>query len=89
MEAVSIRKTATPSLGGYGAMSSVRTPTSLDTHRTARSGSEPKMWRTAAWRGRAGQAFVLREPGVADGTTADSLVVDPHAPQQDGHAGNS
>ncbi len=66
MESVSIRKRAAPSLGGYGAMSSVRTPTSLGTHGTARSGSEPKMWRTAAWRGRAGQAFVLREGMVSD-----------------------
>ena len=39
--------------------------------------------------GRAGQAFVLRESGVADGTTADSLVVDRHAPQQDGQTGKS
>ena len=45
-------------------MSSVRSSTSLGTHGTARSGAEPKMWRTAAWRGRAGQAFVPREPGV-------------------------
>jgi hypothetical protein len=70
-------------------MRSVRTPTSLGTHGTARSVSEPKMWRTAAWRGRAGQAFALRKPGVADGTTADPLVVDRHAPQQDGQAGKS
>jgi hypothetical protein len=39
--------------------------------------------------GRAGQAFVLRESGVADATTADSLVVDRHAPQQDGQTGKS
>ncbi len=70
-------------------MSSLRTPTWFGTHGTARSGAEPKMWRTAAWRGRAGKAFVLRESGVADGTTADSLVVDRHAPQQDGQAGKS
>src|SRR5271165_586860 len=47
------------------------------------------MWRTAAWRGRAGQAFMLREPGVADGITADSLVVDRRSPQQDGQTGKS
>jgi hypothetical protein len=47
------------------------------------------MWRAAAWRGRAGQAFVLSEPGVADGTIADSLAADQHAPQQDGQAGKS
>jgi hypothetical protein len=55
----------------------------------ARSSAGPKMWRAATWRGRACQAFVLREPGVADGTTADSLVVDRHAPQQDGQTGKS
>ena len=41
----------------------------------------PKMGRTTVWRGRAGQAFVPREPGVDDGTTADSLAADCHAPQ--------
>jgi hypothetical protein len=30
---------------------------------------------------------VLRESGVADGTTADSLVMDRQAPQQDGQTG--
>jgi hypothetical protein len=55
----------------------------------ARSCAGPKMRRAATWRGRAGQAFVLREPGVADGTTADSLVVDRHAPRQDGQTGKS
>ena len=47
------------------------------------------MWCAVSWRGRAGQAFVLREPGVADGTIADSLVVDRHAPQQHGQTGKS
>ena len=32
--------------------------------------------RDVAWRGRPGQAFVLREPGVRDGTTANSLAAD-------------
>ncbi len=49
----------------------------------------PRCGAPQAWRGRAGQAFVLRESGVADGTTADSLVVDRHAPQQDGQTGKS
>jgi hypothetical protein len=48
-----------------------------------------KMWPTAAWRGRAGPAFLLGEPGVADRTTADSLAADRLAPQQDGQAGKS
>ena len=32
---------------------------------------------------------MLRASGAADGTTADSLVVDRHAPQQDGQTGKS
>jgi hypothetical protein len=32
---------------------------------------------------------VLRASGLADGTTTDSLVVDRHAPQQDGQSGES
>jgi hypothetical protein len=40
------------------------------------------MWRDAAWRGRAGQAFKLREPGV-DGTTANSLATSYRVPRQD------
>ncbi len=32
---------------------------------------------------------MLRESSVADGTTADSLVVDRHAPQQVGQTGKS
>ena len=47
------------------------------------------MGRGQAGRGRAGQAFALGEPGVADGTTANSLVVDRHAPQPDGQTGKS
>ena len=76
-------------MGGQGAMSSARTRASLGTLSSARSGTGPKMWRAAAWRGRADQAFVLREPGVADGTIADSLAADQHAPQQDGQAGKA
>ena len=41
------------------------------------------MWRGEAWRGRAGQAFELGEPGVADGTTANSLAADRRGPRQD------
>jgi hypothetical protein len=44
------------------------------------------MWHDGAWRGRAGQAFVLDEPGVADGTTANSLAADRHGPPQDDQA---
>jgi hypothetical protein len=44
------------------------------------------MWRGQARRGRAGQAFQLGEPGVADGTTANSLAADRHGPRQDDQA---
>ena len=42
------------------------------------------MWRDEAWRGRAGQAFELGEPGVVDGTTANSLAASYRGPRQDG-----
>jgi hypothetical protein len=42
------------------------------------------MWRDEAWRGRAGQTFKLGEPGVVDGTTANSLGASYHLPRQDG-----
>ena len=42
------------------------------------------MWRDEAWRGRAGQAFKLGEPGVVDGTTANSLAASYRGPRQDG-----
>ena len=44
-----------------------------------RSGAGPKMWRATTGRGRAGQAFLLREPSMVDGTTADSLAADQRA----------
>lgn len=44
------------------------------------------MWRGAAWRGRAGQAFAIDEPDVAEGTTADSLGTDCRGPPQDDQA---
>ncbi|HMF38217.1 MAG TPA: hypothetical protein VKF17_16345 [Isosphaeraceae bacterium] len=40
------------------------------------------MWRGEAWRGRTGQAFELGEPGVAEGTTANSLAADRRGPRQ-------
>ncbi len=42
------------------------------------------MWRDETWRGRAGQAFKLGEPGVVDRTTANSLVASYRGPRQDG-----
>jgi hypothetical protein len=42
------------------------------------------MWHDEARRGRAGQAFKLSEPGVADGTTANSVGASYHGPRQDG-----
>ena len=41
------------------------------------------MWRDEAWRGRAGQAVKLGEPGVVDGTTANPLAASYHGPRQD------
>ena len=41
------------------------------------------MWRDEAWRGRAGQAFKLGEPGVVDGTTANSFAASYRGPRQD------
>ena len=41
------------------------------------------MCRGEVGRGRAGQAFELGEPGVADGTTADSLATGCRGPLQD------
>ena len=41
------------------------------------------MCRGEASRGRAGQAFQLGEPGVADGTTANSLAAGCRGPRQD------
>ncbi len=44
------------------------------------------MWHGRAWRGRAGQAFGLGEPGVLDGTTANPLAASCRGPRQDGPA---
>jgi hypothetical protein len=41
------------------------------------------MWRDEAWRGRAGQAFEVCEPGVMNGTTANSLAASDRGPRQD------
>jgi hypothetical protein len=55
---------------------------SLGTLSSARSKVQRKMWRGAAWRGRAGQAFELGEPGVGDGATTNSLAADRRGPRQ-------
>ena len=47
------------------------------------------MGRAVSWRGRAGLVFERGEPGRMDGTTADALAADRHAPQQDGQAGKA
>jgi hypothetical protein len=44
------------------------------------------MGRGQTWRGRAGQTFELGEPGVANGTTANSLAADCRGPRQDDQA---
>jgi hypothetical protein len=48
------------------AVKSVRTTAPLGTLLSARSEVNHGMWRAQAWRGRAGQAFKLGEPGVMD-----------------------
>jgi hypothetical protein len=63
-----------------GVERSERTAALLDTLYSARSEVERRIWRDRASRGRAGQAFEFGEPGVADGTTADSLAADRRGP---------
>ena len=63
---------------------SARTPAQLGTLLSSRSEVDHGMWRDEAWRGRAGQAFELGEPGVVDGTTANSLAASYRGPRQDG-----
>jgi hypothetical protein len=65
-------------------LSSARTPAQLGALLIAWSEVDHGMWRDEAWRGRAGQAFKLSEPGVADGTTANSLAASYCVPRQDG-----
>jgi len=55
--------------------------------RHAAKGAEsgvPKLWRSRAGSGRAGQAFRIVEQGVVDRTTADSLTASDRRPRQDG-----
>ena len=61
-----------------------RTPAQLGTLLRARSEVDHGMWRDEAWRGRAGQAFKLGEPCVADGTTANSIAGSYRESRQDG-----
>ena len=56
--------------GEWGVGRLARTPALLGTLRNARSQVELGMWHSRAGRGRAGQAFNLGGPDVADGTTA-------------------
>jgi hypothetical protein len=42
-----------------------------------------KLWSDQAGRGRAGQAFEAGEPGMVDGTTANSIAADRRGPRQD------
>jgi hypothetical protein len=60
------------------------TPAQLGTLLSARSEVDHGIWRDEARRGRAGQAFKLGEPGVVDGTTANSLAASYRGPRQDG-----
>ena len=66
-----LSRTAAPWVAGeLCSGSEARTTTPLGTMRNARSQVELGMWRGRAWRRRAGQAFKLSGPDVADGTTA-------------------
>jgi hypothetical protein len=67
-----------------GALRTARTQAQLGTLLNARSEVGGKIWHDEAWRGRAGQAFELGEPGVVDGTTAYSLAASDRGPRQDG-----
>ena len=68
------------------AVKPAQTSTILGTRSKARRSVGLTMCRGEAWRGRAGQAFELGEPGVADGTTADSLATGCRGPRQDDQA---
>jgi hypothetical protein len=65
-------------------MARARRPAQLGTLLSARSEVDHGIWRDEAWRRRAGQVFKLGEPGVVDGTTANSLVASYRGPRQDG-----
>jgi hypothetical protein len=60
------------------------TPAQLGTLLSARREVDHGMWRDEAWRGRAAQAFKLGEPGVVDGTTANSVAASYCESRQDG-----
>ena len=62
----------------------VRKITLFGTLLQARNEVGHRLWRDEARRGRAGQAFKLGEPGVADGTTANSLAASYRGPRQVG-----
>ena len=71
---------------GMARSTGARTPALLGTLLSARSEVGPGCGVAEAWRGRAGQAFELGEPGVVDGTTANSLAADRRGPRQDDQA---
>jgi len=73
LESVLSRKTETLKGGELSGGRSARTPALLGTQGNARSQVELGMWRGRARRGRAGQAFKLGGPDVADGTTANFI----------------
>ncbi len=79
---ISSTKRAPPWAGAQNAADSAHTRALLGTHLCARSDGEPKMWRGAAQRGRAGQAFALGERDVTDGTTANPLATGCRGPQR-------
>lgn len=62
---------------------SARTSALLGTRSNAPNGARSRLWRVAAWCGRAAQAVDDREPDLVLGATATSLAADVHEPRQD------
>jgi hypothetical protein len=85
-EPVLSRKTEPVRLGWRAVLRRAHTSTHLGTLLRARSEARCRLRRGGGRRGRAGQAFGLGKPGVADGTTANPLAASCRGPQQDGPA---
>jgi len=82
-EPVSIVKTEPPGSVEGGSRRPAHASTPLGTRSKARSEIGLDLCRDVARRGRAGQAFLIREPGVVGRATADSLAADRRGPRQD------
>jgi hypothetical protein len=83
-EPVSIVKAEPPGAVGGGSRRPAHASTPLGTRLKARSQVGLDLCRDVVRRGRAGQAFLIREPGVVGRATVDSLAADRRGPRQDG-----